>query len=111
MLVQDGIVRMRWRDGPFANATAPPLLPGAPYAVNVTVGHMSYAFSTGHRIAVAISSYNYPRFSANPNNGEPLSDPAGPRVVARNQVLHDAAHPSALVLPLLTLDAVKGMLL
>lgn len=109
MLVQDGIVRMRWRNGPFANVTAPPLLPGAPYAVNVTVGHMSYAFSPGHRVAVAVSSYNFPRFSANPNNGEPMSDPAGPHIVARNTVLTDAAHPSVLLLPALPIGALDAV--
>ena len=109
MLLQDGIVRMRWRDGPFANATSPPLLPDTPCAVNVTVGHMAYAVSPGHRIAIAISSYNFPRFSVNPNSGRPVNDTAGPRVVAHNAVLHDALHPSALILPLLSVSAFEAL--
>eukprot|EP01116_Phalansterium_solitarium_P016452 TRINITY_DN3827_c1_g1_i1.p1 TRINITY_DN3827_c1_g1~~TRINITY_DN3827_c1_g1_i1.p1 ORF type:complete len:610 (-),score=204.90 TRINITY_DN3827_c1_g1_i1:97-1893(-) len=95
LLVQDGIIRMRWRDGPYT----PSLLePGNVYQVNVSVWNTSYIFNTGHSVRVDISSSNYPRFTANPNNGLPLAA-NGTLVVAQNTILHDAAHPSALILP------------
>jgi predicted acyl esterase len=45
-----------------------------------------------------VSSSNYPRFDPNRNAGEPIADPTG-GVVARQTIYHDAARPSALVVP------------
>ena len=39
------------------------------------VRYTSYVFNPLHRIRVTVSSSNFPRFSANPNNGRSLSDP------------------------------------
>jgi len=46
-----------------------------------------------------VSSSNFPRFDRNLNTGKPASTDAA-FVKATNIVYHDAAHPSALVLPL-----------
>jgi predicted acyl esterase len=55
-------------------------------------------FFKGHRIRVEISSSNFPRFDRNLNTGK--SAAAGAAFVkAANTVLHDGAHPSALLLP------------
>lgn len=43
MMVQDGIVRMRWRDGPSAS-TPTPMVPGTVYEVSVSLGPTSYVF-------------------------------------------------------------------
>jgi predicted acyl esterase len=45
-----------------------------------------------------VSSSNFPRFDRNPNTGESTADSAR-LVKARQIVYHDAAHPSALILP------------
>jgi predicted acyl esterase len=45
-----------------------------------------------------ISSSNFPRFDRNLNTGKPASTSAV-FVKATNTILHDAAHPSALILP------------
>jgi hypothetical protein len=111
MLIQDGVVRMRWRNG--TTATEPSLLtPGVVYPVTVDVGWMSYIVNAGHAIRVAISSSNSPRFSVNPGTGLPLwpGNTTAP-IVATNAVLHNADHPSALVLPLLDPEALQRLLL
>jgi uncharacterized protein len=48
MLVQDGIARLRWRNGTFS--TQPSFLtPGTVYQVTVEVGWMSYVFNPLHK--------------------------------------------------------------
>ena len=102
---------MRWRDG---TAVAEPslLTPGATYRVDVDVGWMSYVFNAGHVLRLAISSSNSPRFSVNPGTGLPLwpGNTTAP-IVATNSVAHDAARPSALVLPILAPEALQRLLL
>jgi hypothetical protein len=46
-----------------------------------------------------VSSSNFPRFDRNLNTGE-LAANSAKWVPATNTILHDVAHPSALVLPL-----------
>ena len=101
MLVQDGILRLRWREGPLARRPAAPLQPGVPVEVTVDVGFMSYVVNAGHCLRLALASSNAPRFSVNRQNGRPLFDNTTAAVVAENAVLTDADHPSALVLPIL----------
>jgi len=103
LLLQDGIVRMRWRGG-SAQPVPQPMVPGAVYAVSIDLLATSFIFAAGHRIRLAVSSSNYPRFSPNPNNGLPLVAPFAP-VPAANTVLWGGASPSALWLPVVPLAA------
>ncbi len=61
---------------------------------------MGHSFAAGHRIRLLIASGAHPRYARNPGTGE---DPAGVTAAAMRpvdvEVLHDAGHPSALVLP------------
>ena len=59
----------------------------------------SIIFNKGHRIRLAISSSNAPRFEPNPNTGRPSGTDAETKV-ATNTLHLDAAHPSQLILPL-----------
>ncbi|CAE7265416.1 cocE [Symbiodinium sp. KB8] len=98
-LIQDGIVRMRWRDWQDSDV-AKPMVPGKVYEVEVSLWNTSYVFGPGHRLRVDISSSNFPRFTVNPNNFCPLSNPAcAPNATALNAVHHSALHPSRIVLP------------
>ena len=106
MLLQDGALRLRWRDGPSVRAA--PLVPGQAYLVSVDLGWTSYWLSTGHRLRVALSSSNAPRFSINPNNGDAINGTAA-AVVAKNSVWHDATHLSHLTLPTLPADALRTL--
>jgi putative CocE/NonD family hydrolase len=93
----DGIVRARYRE----SLTDPQLLtPGQPY--EYTIGGMvtGNVFRRGHRIRLEIASSNFPRFDRNLNTGRSLSDDAAGRS-ARQTVLHDRAHPSSVLLPVI----------
>jgi predicted acyl esterase len=68
--------------------------------VTVTLGPTAIRFRTGHSIRLEISSSNFPRFARHPNTTDSRLrvGPDGLRV-AHQTLHHDAAHPSALVLP------------
>jgi uncharacterized protein len=90
----EGIVRARYRD----SRTKPELLvPGKVYPIDIDLWATSNVFLAGHTLRLEISSSNFPRFDRNLNLGEP-SATAKNSVPATNSILHDAAHPSALIL-------------
>jgi putative CocE/NonD family hydrolase len=97
----EGILRMRHRAS--LRNTAPPLRRGQVYRIEVNMVATSNLFLKGHRIRLEISSSNYPRFDRNLNSGEPLTTGHSPRI-AENHVLHNTAHPSALILPIVPAD-------
>ena len=70
MLVQDGIIRMRWRE---SNITPVLMTPDTIYEVTIDLWSICYVYNVGHKIRLDISSSNAPRFSINPNNGLPLN--------------------------------------
>jgi putative CocE/NonD family hydrolase len=84
--VCDGIVGLRDTD---AVALGP---------VTVALWPTAYLFRKGHRIRVQVSSGSHPRYARNTGTAEPRPTAAG-LAVARQQVWHDAGHPSAVVLP------------
>lgn len=93
--IGDSIIRTRYRES-FEN---PKLLePGRVEPITITLYPTSNVFKAGHRIRLDISSSNFPRFDLNPNTGDP---PGTSRrlVAADNTVVHDADHPSHVVLP------------
>jgi putative CocE/NonD family hydrolase len=58
----------------------------------------AHRFRRGNRIRLQVSSGAHPRWVRNPGTGEPLAT-ATTLLTAQQQVLHDPAHPSAIVLP------------
>jgi uncharacterized protein len=93
--LNDGILRARYRCG----KTAPVLLTsGQAEELTIDVGATSNLFAAGHRIRVEISSSNFPRFDRNPNTGTAFGESAELRR-AEQTILHDAQHPSRIVLP------------
>lgn len=96
-LIQDGIQRMRYLE---TNTKPMPITPGKVYEVEINMWNTSYVFDAGHKIRVSVSSSNYPRFSANPNNGLPLSK-NGTMVVANNTVHFSPTRMSRINLPLI----------
>ncbi|MET9461279.1 CocE/NonD family hydrolase [Streptomyces canus] len=84
--VADGIVRVR-------AAT-----PGEAAEHVVDLWSTSIVFRAGHRIRVQITSSNFPRWDRNLNTGEPEETATTGRV-AHQQVFHDPARPSRIVLP------------
>jgi putative CocE/NonD family hydrolase len=96
--ITEGILRMRYRD---SRENPAKMAPGQIYKIAVDLVATSNVFLAGHRLRVEISSSNYPRFDRNLNTGDPDIQHASAKVVATNTILHDAAHPSALVLSVL----------
>ena len=93
----DGIRRASFRE----SLTDPsPVTPGEAYRYEIELGSTAYRFAPGQRLRLQVSSSNFPRFDANPNTGEPSWRAVETRPAVQ-QVLHDAAHPSALRLWLL----------
>jgi putative CocE/NonD family hydrolase len=93
--ITDGIVRAR-----FSQTTPGLLEAGRPHRFSIDAGPTSIVFAAGHRIAVEISSSNFPRYDRNANS--PLL-PAHARDadirVAEQTLHHDGARPSFLELP------------
>lgn len=105
-LVLDAPIRARYRDGRMADDVKM-MIPGAPTELVIDMWNTAITFEKGHRIALHISSSNSPRFEVNPNTGEAPGESKLKARVATNSVYHDAAHPSALVLPVIYLDGAK----
>jgi uncharacterized protein len=99
--IGDSIVRARYRNGA---ASAEMLEPGRPYEFTIEMYPTSILFRHGHRIRLDISSSNFPRFDVNPNTGEPLNDNRRWRV-AENTIYFDPAHPSRILLPVVSTGA------
>lgn len=93
----DGILRMRYRASP---EHASLMNPGQIYEISLDLWATSNVFLRGHSMRLEISSSNFPRFDHNLNTGEEIKF-AHTSVPASNTILHDAQHPSALVIPVM----------
>ncbi len=95
--IVDGIQRARYRD----SASRPTLLePGKTYQFTIDLWATSHVFMAGHRLRVEISSSNFPRFDRNLNTGGDQAT-GTTFVIAEQTVLHDAAHRSHILLPII----------
>ncbi|MBV8456885.1 MAG: CocE/NonD family hydrolase, partial [Acetobacteraceae bacterium] len=92
----EGILRARYRASTTGEPT--PIEPGKVYEYRIDLWSTSNVFKTGHRIRLEVSSSNFPRFDRNLNTGKDAATSAD-FVKATTTVLHDAGHPSAVVLP------------
>jgi hypothetical protein len=93
----DGILRMRYRD----SQEKPEMMnPDQVYKISVDLWATSNIFKKGHTLRLEVSSSNFPRFDRNLNTG---TNQATSRefVSATNTILHDAEHPSALLVPVI----------
>jgi predicted acyl esterase len=96
MLVTDGMRRASLRDGFEARRLREP---GEVYKLDVDLWSTSLILNRGHRLRIAISSSNSPRFEPNANTGDPHPSPGKSRVAA-NTVYLFAEYPSRILLPL-----------
>jgi putative CocE/NonD family hydrolase len=69
-------------------------------AVDVELFPTAYRVRAGHRLRVQVSGGAFPRYARNPGTGEPFATATG-GVPCGFEVLHDAAHPSRVVLSVL----------
>jgi hypothetical protein len=100
MLITDGILRMRNRNGTDHWEL---MEPGTVYQVEVDLWSTSYIWNTGHQIRVAISSSNYPRCLNNPNTADGIYKNTT-YAIAHNSLYIDSVRPSCLLLPEIPLN-------
>ena len=98
-IVEDGIVRARYRQG--YPRPAPDLEPGEVYRFELDLGWTALHLDAGDRLALHIASSNFPKYDLNPNTGaDPLQ--AVDFRPAHQTVHFSAAHPSYLDVEVLT---------
>ncbi len=97
-LLTDAGLRLRYREGLDKEVM---MTPGKIAKIEIDLWNTANVFNTGHRIALHITCSNDPRFDPNPNTGKPLRADDETRI-AHNAFHHDAAHPSRILLPVVT---------
>jgi len=98
IILQDGAVRMRWRDQTLFNNEPKMMQSGQVYEITISLQYTSYIVQPGHALRLSITSSNFPRFSVNSNIGEGLP------LIAENVIYHSAEYPSQLILPVVELS-------
>ncbi|MBV8992413.1 MAG: CocE/NonD family hydrolase [Pseudonocardiales bacterium] len=93
----NGIQRASYRDSlsqPIA------ITPDQAYRYTINIWPTSNLFHRGDRVRLDLSSSDFPQFDPNPNTGDWFGDSTRTQL-ADQTILHDAAHPSALMLPII----------
>jgi len=104
MLVNDGIMRMRFRSG-LTLAQTSMMVPGIVYDCVIELPNTSITFLAGHKIRIDITSSNYPRFNRNMNTGgnmypgNSLDSLVSPQI-ATNNVFVNSVNTSFVEMPL-----------
>jgi putative CocE/NonD family hydrolase len=88
--ISDGLVRLRPGD--------PTVGDDGVWRITVELWATAHCFKPGHRIRVQVAGGSHPRYARNPGSGEPLAT-ATRLLPAEHTIYHDAAHPSAILLP------------
>jgi uncharacterized protein len=96
-LLTQGIIRARYRE---SRRKADFIEPGRVYEYAIDAWSTSNLFREGHKIRLEVSSSNFPHFDRNMNTTRPVADESNP-VIAVQQVYHDTAQPSHVVLPII----------
>ncbi len=92
----DGIIRARYRE----SMSEPSLVePGRAYCYAIDLWATSNVFKAGHKIRLEVSSSNFPRFDRNTNTGGVIAADTELKPAVQT-ILHDAAHPSHVSLPI-----------
>jgi putative CocE/NonD family hydrolase len=101
--VTEGQLRTRFRE----STERPTLLtPNTEYTATIKLWGTSNVFKKGHRIRVAVTSSNFPRFARNLNSGKPAAEEAEQDIrVATQTIRHSGARASAIVLPIVPTNA------
>ena len=95
--IQEGVMRARFRKG-FDRPTL--LTPDSVERYDLDLWFTALVVPEGHRIRVTVSSAAFPKYDRNLNTGGD-NERDTEFVVAHQRVLHDAAHPSHVTLPII----------
>ena len=94
--LQDSVVRLSYRNG----VETPQLVtPGEIYKIEMVFRPIAYRFKSGHRVAIYISSSNFPRLARNLNTGENSNKGVAAKI-ATNTIHRNCTHPSYIELPI-----------
>ena len=97
IVLTEGIVRARYRGSADGDSTEL-LEPNEVAEYRIRCYPVANVWRRGHRVRLDVTSSSFPRFSRNLNTGEDVA--TGTRMeVARQRVLHTAAYPSHVLLP------------
>lgn len=96
----DGILRGRYRDDPAGRRSGGPLEPGEPTLFRIEMTPTSNLFKAGHRLRLHVTSSSFPRWARNLNIWDQSSATLTDARVAHQTILHDEAHPSRVLLPI-----------
>ncbi len=94
MLVTDGILMARHRNGFNCEDF---LVPDSVYKFEINLNYTAYVVVPGHRIGLAVSSSNFPKYAVNPNTDQPVNFSTD-TLVATNTIY---SGESRLILPLM----------
>lgn len=101
-LITDGIVRARYRENPDdLLRRAVPMEPGEPSLMRIELLPTSNLFKAGHRLQLDVTSSCFPRWARNLNIWDQWGGNLADAKVAHQEVLHDEAHPSRILLPII----------
>ncbi|MBL7649686.1 MAG: CocE/NonD family hydrolase [Candidatus Hydrogenedentes bacterium] len=106
LFLGEGVMRARHRDpeksGTFNPSALTTLTPGETYEYTLEFHRPTgNLFKQGHRIRIEISSSYFPYYLRNPNTPEPNIGLATAFQTVTQTVLHDSAHPSHVILPII----------
>ena len=106
LFLGEGVMRARHRDpekhGAFNPNALSTLTPSETYEYTLEFHRPTgNLFKQGHRIRIEISSSYFPYYLRNPNTPEPNIGLATEFQTVTQSVLHDSAHPSHVVLPII----------
>jgi predicted acyl esterase len=107
MLLQTGVVRMRYRTGYNATDTAS-MVPGTIYAATIDLATGCNTFLTGHKIRVDISSSNYPQYNRNMNTGKAMYPGNKPDSLINPVVANNTVYMNSINFSYITLPVVPG---
>lgn len=94
-LMAEGMLRVRYRQ---SRTKSKMLEPGEGYQIDFESWPTSIVFNRGHRIRVAVTSSNYPRFDINPGTGKPWQS-IEESVKQVNRIFCSAQQASHITLP------------
>jgi len=97
MLINDGIRRMRFRNG-YTVADEVFMTPGNVFNVEVELPFVNYTWKEGHQLKVYVSGNNSTRWDVNLQNGGEMYV-AGDTNSANIQIYHNVTYPSKIILP------------
>jgi uncharacterized protein len=103
----DGVSRNVCEGGLRLRPGDPPADADGVRKVAIELWPAGHRFRRGHRIRVQVASGAYPKVAVNPGTGAPLATPDTAMVAARQEVFHDPARPSAIVLPVVERSAAR----